>query len=263
MPHPVPEEPLPENRVVAFVDILGFRSVLSRVFDRGDLPLYGRIRKALRSLSIHAQLTNRPIFPHPEELGPATARATAFSDCIVFSDTLTPLGVESVGAKVALLITWLLRDGILCRGAIAAGPTVHEEDILFGPGLVAAYELESRAAVYPRVILSPGVATMVKSSPLVHVVPDLDGFEFIDPFHGLQVARPLGDLSALFAPPQWDIDQFRAVAQRTALEIQDLARKGDSAAGHLAKWRWVANHLDIAARRFLGVSYQDLLREDR
>lgn len=260
MTDPAQEEALPEDRVVAFVDILGFRSVLSRVFDRKDLALYSRIRKALRSLSMHAGITNKPIFPRPEQLGPATARATAFSDCIVFSDSLEAMGVESVAAKVALLITWLLRDGILCRGAIAAGPTVHEEDILFGPGLVAAYELENTAAIYPRVILSPAIATMVKSSPLVHVAVDIDGFEFIDPFHGLQKARPLGDLAALFAPPQWDLDQFRAVAQHTALEIRDLESKGDSAAGRLAKWRWVANHLDIAGRRFLSVSYEDLLR---
>lgn len=255
----LPEEALPGNRVVAFVDILGFRSVLSRMFDRNDLALYGRIRKALRSLSMLVHITNKPIFRYSEERGPVTAGATAFSDCIVFSDALTPVGVESVGAKVALLSTWLLRDGILCRGAIASGPAVHEDDILFGPGLVAAYELENKAAFYPRVILSPAIAAMIKSSPLVHVAVDIDGFEFIDPFHGLQTTRPVGNLSALFAPPQWDIDQFRAVAQHTAREIRDLEAQGDSAAGRLAKWRWVANHLDIAARRFLKVSYQELL----
>ena len=43
--------------------------------------------------------------------------------------------------------------GVFFRGAIARGGLYHDDNMCFGPALIEAYELESKNAIYPRVIL--------------------------------------------------------------------------------------------------------------
>jgi len=46
----------------------------------------------------------------------------------------------------------LLQRGILIRGGMTVGPLFYDSSHVFGPGLVRAYELESRLAIYPRIV---------------------------------------------------------------------------------------------------------------
>lgn len=43
--------------------------------------------------------------------------------------------------------------GVFFRGAIARGGLYHNDNMCFGPALIGAYELESKNAIYPSVIL--------------------------------------------------------------------------------------------------------------
>ena len=52
--------------------------------------------------------------------------------------------------------------GVLVRGGIAFGKLIHNDKILFGPGMITAYETESKAAMYPRVILDQTVIEIAK-----------------------------------------------------------------------------------------------------
>ncbi len=57
--------------------------------------------------------------------------------------------------NLAYIGTILIKKGILIRGGITIGNLVHNEDgIVFGQGLIDAYMLESKAAKFPRIILS-------------------------------------------------------------------------------------------------------------
>src|ERR1700756_3728702 len=47
--------------------------------------------------------------------------------------------------------------GFLIRGGIALGGLYHSSDIVFGEALIDAYRLESKVAVYPRILISPTV----------------------------------------------------------------------------------------------------------
>jgi hypothetical protein len=49
---------------------------------------------------------------------------------------------------------------MLFRGGIAIGPMIHQGPMAFGPAYLEAYQLESRLAVNPRVILSRRVIQM-------------------------------------------------------------------------------------------------------
>lgn len=49
----------------------------------------------------------------------------------------------------------LIIDGILIRGGVSYGNIYFDDNNLFGPALVKAYELESSYSVYPRIIVDP------------------------------------------------------------------------------------------------------------
>ncbi len=53
---------------------------------------------------------------------------------------------------------------MLLRGAITYGKIVHNNQMIFGPALVRAYELESKKAVYPRVIIDRNITDTMKNS---------------------------------------------------------------------------------------------------
>ncbi len=55
--------------------------------------------------------------------------------------------------EIKHLIMALIWRGILVRGSVVRGKLIHEPEKVFGPALVEAYVLESKAALYPRIIL--------------------------------------------------------------------------------------------------------------
>jgi hypothetical protein len=69
-------------------------------------------------------------------------------------------------------------SGFWIRGAVTVGLIHHDEHIVFGPALNRAYELESKVAIYPRILID---------APALAVPPGLDFIDagdppFLDPF---------------------------------------------------------------------------------
>jgi hypothetical protein len=83
---------------------------------------------------------------------------TSFSDCYVLSETVPAWHVV---AAVQALGSRFLRDGILTRGTVVAGPAYHNGRVLFGPGILDAYKLESGVAFCPRILVSEEVRKAV------------------------------------------------------------------------------------------------------
>jgi len=55
----------------------------------------------------------------------------------------------------------LLKRGILCRGGIARGRTYHANGIVFGEGIVRAYDLEHDVAITARIVIADDVARSI------------------------------------------------------------------------------------------------------
>lgn len=133
-----------ENKYVAFLDILGFKNKVEESILNDEV--YGNIQKALKEFL--AEKENQTKFQIIGE------NITTFSDNIVMSypakdsDNLYYLGKD-----IVFLQHKLFEYGMLIRGGITKGKIYHTKDIVFGPALNAAYELESKYSVYPRVIL--------------------------------------------------------------------------------------------------------------
>jgi hypothetical protein len=95
-----------------------------------------------------------------------SAKLTVASDSVFFSISFAEFAAhgpkyDSAWACLAAIESvyalqrYLLKRGVLTRGGLCIGPLLHDDHVIFGPGLVAAYRLESQLALYPRVIVDP------------------------------------------------------------------------------------------------------------
>jgi hypothetical protein len=135
-----------ENRVIVFIDILGFREQVKQTTT--DPRHFINLRNTLNFISdlkSHNDKTEK-------ELG---REITVFSDSIVIS-----YPVEMLGSVFWLLLDVvhiqldMMQKGILMRGGITFGQLCHNDNIVFGPAMVDAYDLESKVAIYPRVVVN-------------------------------------------------------------------------------------------------------------
>lgn len=139
-----------EDRIVCFLDILGFKehvkesnSSKSKVKEIADALLAVR-----RALDIDS----------PDEIDRDGANITQFSDSIVISFKCDEKsGVFYTLLKLIWIQATLVNHGMLVRGSIVKGDFIHNDKILFGQGIIDAYEAETKAAVYPRIILGNDV----------------------------------------------------------------------------------------------------------
>lgn len=227
---------LPHERIVAFIDILGFRSLVGRMST--EPAIYKLIRDALGGLAEDARRLRR----EEREMAslnvdiaytPAIGlRQAHFSDTVVFSQSIDPGTSERAAGIVvhyaAVLAGRLLRAGILVRGGIARGWAFHEGNVLFGKGVVAAYDLESRVSRVPRIVVADDVAGLLDSvEKRQRLQRDSDGFWFID------VLAELWSGDEITMP---DAEEFR----RLGVRLKDWLHSARQDFDLLAKYRWLA-----------------------
>lgn len=152
-----------ENRIVLFLDILGFRAIIDKTFDKqedntdGIQKLYSKLEE-IRGF-LNARLKQKEIFQDRN----FSLRVTQFSDSIIISfinDDNTTL-LKLIRTIQELIINFV-NSGMLCRGAISYGKLIHDSRIIFGPALNDAYETETKAAMYPRIILDKSLIEISK-----------------------------------------------------------------------------------------------------
>lgn len=137
-----------EQRVVLFLDILGFK----RLIDQQQEGIVSEV------LSV-------------------TSSKYAGYDISAFSDNMAVSIKIETGDELlkiiefaSYLIWQLMSKGVLSRGAVAVGDLHHRNGIIYGPALLNAYYLESQVATFPRVILEKDVIkkfSAIRSIPAV------------------------------------------------------------------------------------------------
>jgi hypothetical protein len=143
-----------ENRMVLFLDILGFQKIIDETVDKQE-DKHERIEKLYNSLLlIKAEVS--------KENGTSKV-VTQFSDSIVvsFRQNDSKEFISFFQGMLSLLIK-LIKQDIICRGAISLGKLIHNDEIVFGPALNDAYLTESTASLYPRVILDRSIVENLK-----------------------------------------------------------------------------------------------------
>lgn len=224
--------------IVCFIDLLGFEQTVD--FETKDekvlVSLYTALSElqaqklidevfgGIPSLTINGQLTTS------EQAGSTEAakskwplRITQFSDSFVLS-----CPAENIGSCRLLLQTlyavkrlffWHL--GLLMRGGIAKGQLIHEQGgVLFGPAMNKAYALESKSAIYPRVLIADEVATYLRGKLDINSDPLL--FPFFESFDGHTAI----DIVSLLHLPQTQVkstEQMKSQLDAIEADIEENA----------------------------------------
>lgn len=165
------KRPIPNFCLVVWVDLLGFREQISEA-DTPEkfLKAYRRIRK------LHEEFDKETASAEPDqkELNLAHGkRIVALSDGLVIALNLendVPVAaVSSLHERIGFFLeslrlaqARLAYAGDYLRGGIAMGYFWFDDDILLSPGLVEAYQMESKKAKNPAIIIPRELADAVQ-----------------------------------------------------------------------------------------------------
>jgi hypothetical protein len=194
-----------QQRVTAFIDILGFGDLVTRSV--GDVALQQSISDALSAASPATMKEkdlvklNREHIP-PENLAQATMISelfcrmlmeqhpvcvSFFSDSVVISacadDLLASQMVLDLTCKLSIRL-WS-EHRLTLRGGMVVADLYHVDGgQIFGPAMGKAYELENKRAVYPRILVDATCADLFKRQPTIKPMLPLieaaeDGFSQI------------------------------------------------------------------------------------
>jgi hypothetical protein len=141
--HPSKTADAYEDRVIAFIDILGFRELVAK----------GKVLTILKAMEIIRKRVKLI-----ENVAHSPLKTSQFSDTLILSAPSDSNGLVHIVHFVSLLASELFLNGIWCRGAIASGALYDDGNVVFGPALINAYEMESQLAVYPRILVTETVA---------------------------------------------------------------------------------------------------------
>lgn len=162
-----------KKAVITFIDILGFSDFVSRADAKAINKVLDAVKKSTSPLLLDEEIEKDD---HAEVL--------SFSDSIVririietSANKEYPTGllfqelISLVYAQVELI-----DFDIIIRGGVSVGDIYFSGGRVFGPGLIRAYELESKYALYPRIIIDPTLIQEYKTNKLLkakwHTVED-------------------------------------------------------------------------------------------
>lgn len=196
-----------EPRIVCFLDILGFSELIKRYDDDITSTLLQDIQEsfkiATKTLKEAVNQQDKDLLKH--------LKYYSFSDNICISlpffetkhDFIKNFNLLCIYTRGFQLI--MMSKGIFMRGGISTGSYFSDENLIFSIGLVNAYKLESKNAIYPRVVIDDliinrllryGLAEMSKFGLGKVIVFDSNNIAFLNHF-GLMETSILQLSSAL------------------------------------------------------------------
>jgi hypothetical protein len=240
-----------DDHLVVYADFLGFKD---ETFD--DTP---RTEKILRMLATLASLESDFSIEIKTRgsLGAVKIQPaiSAFSDHIVISFPLRGMVVvggpddnkipfivlDQVRRMIAALAFGAFQLGFLVRGAMTIGKLHHAGGVVFGKGLVEAYQLESQVAIYPRVILSNSIISKsVWTQDNQFVEDDFDGMRYLNYFPQMIMMASSGELNWISSVREW----YEAARRSIKENIEKLEERMKTK--EVAKWSWFSNKFEDA-----------------
>ncbi|MCM0042714.1 MAG: hypothetical protein NBV61_08125 [Algoriphagus sp.] len=157
-----------EKRIIAFIDILGFRELIK---DSEKNP--ATLEKIYEVINYFKNwekpeswnLKTIEIEEDAQKKGLANFDLSNKSSCTCFSDSIIVsikicdgdinALLSTLIANISYIGSYIIQKGILFRGAITIGNIIHQDNgIILGQGFIDAYNLESKLATFPRIVVS-------------------------------------------------------------------------------------------------------------
>ncbi|MCL2291142.1 MAG: hypothetical protein FWC34_10675 [Bacteroidetes bacterium] len=157
-----------DDRIVAFVDILGFKDIIRK--SERSLTKLQFLYQALEFLKRRESSNNWSLqLIEIEECAQkrgvenfdicGLTVCTCFSDSIVVSVKYDKSNINELTSTLIANLSYigavLMTKGILLRGGLTIGKLIHMDNgIIMGQALIDAHNLETTSAKYPRIIIS-------------------------------------------------------------------------------------------------------------
>lgn len=141
-----------KDSLVAYLDILGTKDFVRKCVDRPEIlaRFDGILQKALENIGGLQALRRRQ--------RRSDWKIRIFSDSIYIVRVVNDLALLELVEGVAAFQRELAGHGFLLRGGIALNRHAEHGLSTASPALIEAHELESRRAIYPRVMVSTALA---------------------------------------------------------------------------------------------------------
>lgn len=144
-----------EEKFIAFVDVLGFKSLVGETEAGSGLPLE-ELLNALDDLGMRDLperfrahgFTTCPMAPSIRR--DLSFQVTQVSDSVVASTEVSPAGVVNLLCQCWTATLQLLHTGFMCRGYVTRGSIYHTERHVVGTGFLKAYEGERGVQAFRR-----------------------------------------------------------------------------------------------------------------
>jgi len=146
-----------EDRIVAYADVIGWKAACE------DPERYSDLLEATQAIAQYAHNFSPEVKGRVEKLSGVpmdSIEEHASFEFSFFSDNLAVSVPLRYADRLFKLLSFashsLLQANFLIRGGVASGKLHHRHNILFGPALIEAVDLE-RKADYPRLLCSRGL----------------------------------------------------------------------------------------------------------
>jgi hypothetical protein len=140
-----------KEKIVCFIDILGFGEMVEGEYINTPEKIYS-ILSEIKTLIIG--WVGTPIASKID------LQITLFSDCIVFSFLPDRHYFMTFHFFKELSIEMVIKYNLLFRGGITYGKIFHDAEMVFGPAMNCAYRLESKLAIFPRIIIDSSALSL-------------------------------------------------------------------------------------------------------
>ena len=181
-----------QKKIVGFIDILGFKDMIHR-FDSGEEPEL--LDNLIDIVNTAGNFLKREL-PMPENQylnnWKDSLEVKVFSDCFCISvpfehpDFSFTDNVKLYYQYIAGFQILLMEKGYLVRGGLTIGSYYSNDNLIFSGGLVEAYELESKQAKMPRILVSEKFVKAINDNRCYaseYMFLNDNGLIFINPFN--------------------------------------------------------------------------------
>lgn len=240
-----------KESIVVFLDVLGFSN---KIKTSNSEEYVKSLFEILQFINAWNTSDGKNAFIEEKDLYSETyicSNNLNFSEIIkelqvsYFSDTLVitlPYNDESdlnsklfcIVCALSNIISKLSMANYFVRGGITIGKMFHKTNMFFGPAYLEAYNLESKAAIYPRIVFSNKLLDFIIKKNMPYIKQAEDGLFYID-WTDYQKKRIQRKLYKTVCDKNYIQELKKIIEENIKENSNDIAIK--------AKYEWLYKHI--------------------